>query len=176
MSGARITQEQYDEYARRGLVRADTLRSVRLPDLTPESDQPEGKVVLLPSFFMEPATWVIGCKTISVSNDRRHHAKLTGMKQSQRRAVAKLLGRHLRELVPFADAYHSGKVLNVTLTRLAPRQMDRSNVSVSLKYIEDTVADFLGADDGANNWQIECKQEKSERYGVRLELEIEACK
>ena len=41
MSGARITQEQYEEYARRGLVRADTLRSVRLPDAEPVTPQSE---------------------------------------------------------------------------------------------------------------------------------------
>jgi hypothetical protein len=67
----------------------------------------------------------------------------------------------------------NGCKVRVTLTRLAPRALDRINVEASLKYCSDTVAQWLGIDDNDSRiiW-MPCEQRTGGSSGVEVRLEL----
>ena len=105
------------------------------------------KPELVESRFIPPATWVIGAESKSEVNHRefRKRSKRT---DGAWRATSKIMGPHLKALAPFAEAYHAGRRLVVTFTRLGGKRLDRSNLPTATKAVEDAVAFMLGADDG----------------------------
>lgn len=118
----------------------------------------------------EAAVFTVPVVTVSEANQRewRGRSARTGL---QRRAVSKVLGRHLAELVPFAEHYHGGGRLGVRLVRLGGRPMDRlANLGASLKAVEDMVALAVGADDGDPRWLAWADQEPGGPAGVRIVL------
>jgi hypothetical protein len=59
----------------------------------------------------------------------------------------------------------------VRIVRLAPRELDAGdNLEVSLFRVRDGVADWLGINDRSPEVKWECSQERSKRYGVRIEV------
>jgi hypothetical protein len=139
----------------------------------PVAEQPTEDVVrLLPSQLVAPwvNVWEVGVETRSESNQRDWRAR-NRRTIAARKAVANLFARHLRQLVPYAEHYHANGALGLTFTRLAPRLLDRGNVSPALKAVEDAVALIIGADDGDVRWQASYLQEASPLYGVRIKLE-----
>ncbi len=60
----------------------------------------------------------------------------------------------------------------VKITRLAPRFLDSDdNLNISAKHIRDGIADALGVNDGdKTKINFSYEQEKSELYGVRVEI------
>ena len=160
--GFRISDSDYADWVRRGLVPNDT-----------DTDAEPENVKLLPSIFVPQSTFVVGVVTKSEQNQRGHWSKHHGRKQSHRAAVADLFSRNLRHLVPYAEAFHGGQALRLTFTRLAPRSIDRSALGAAMKWIEDAVAEFIaGGHDESQRWLPAWEQEKSERYGVRIQLEV----
>jgi hypothetical protein len=61
----------------------------------------------------------------------------------------------------------------VTITRLAPRQLDTDNLAGACKHVRDGVADWLGIDDGDLRVAWVCEQEKAKpkQHGVRIKME-----
>ena len=62
----------------------------------------------------------------------------------------------------------------VTLTRIAPRELDRhDNLSASMKACADGVADFLGINDRDPRvtWRYAQEKGKPREYAVRIEVE-----
>lgn len=163
--------EAFLEQARKkGLI--VTERHTHLPafgETSPVEEQ-EGKAKLLPSAYLPPATWLVGVETRSESNQRKWKDKSNRTKAA-RAAVSKCFGKTLAALAVFAEHYHAGGAVRVEFTRLAPRRLDRGNVSVALKAVEDALALLMGADDGDARWLASYEQEMSERYGVRIKLE-----
>ena len=147
-----------------------TEQGVNVAALTGDTDT-DTKGKPLPSCRVKPGVYLVGVKTYSITNSRDTRAAI-GRKGHQKAAVFAVLGRWHADLIAFADeGIHAGKPLTVKLVRLAPRIMDDDNVQASLKYLRDAVADVLGSRD--NNplihWQY--GQEKSQRVGVRIELQ-----
>lgn len=60
----------------------------------------------------------------------------------------------------------------VTLTRIAPRDLDGDNLQSSLKAIRDGVADFLKVDDRDSRvtWAYAQERGAPKFYGVRVEI------
>ena len=60
----------------------------------------------------------------------------------------------------------------VTLTRIAPRQMDGDNLQGALKGVRDEVAACLGVDDrdARVTWVYGQERGKAREYGVRVDL------
>jgi hypothetical protein len=168
VSGARITQEWLDAFARNGM-HPTNVRAVSLPTEAPEADEPK-KPKLLPDLFIPPATWVIGTQVKSEANARGHWSVHHGRKAGQQRAVSRVLGRHLRVLAGYSDALHEGKPVKVMLTKLGGRKVDKSNLARAFKGVEDACSLILGADDGAANWLVDWGWEANPLVGVRLEL------
>ena len=127
---------------------------------------------LLPTVHIPPATWIVGLEVKSESNERGHWSRHHGRKAGQQRTVSEALGKHLRVLADYAEAFHRGDLLTIKLTRLGGRRMDRSNLANAFKGVEDTIALIIGANDGAGNWRCEFDQEPNVRVGIKIELLI----
>jgi hypothetical protein len=152
------------EAERRGLVLTTAAGDVIGP-----GDPTPGRERLAEASFTPPGAWVVPLRTASESNQRDWRAK-SARTQAARRAVSKALGPHLRHLAAFADHFHSGGALGVTLTRIAPKRLDRGNAFAAMKAVEDAVALMLGADDGDPRWRLDACQEVGPGYGVEVSL------
>lgn len=160
---------------RRGDVPPDVwekLRAAGSPSAPPRpvrgrSDRKE----LVVALFREPGLWWVPLVTTAEVNGRDWHSR-SARTQAARRAVSRVFGPTLRHLAPFAEAYHAGRVLRATLTRLGGRGLDPGNLPTALKAAEDAVCLLIGADDGDNRWAPVYRQEPGGAWGVRVELEV----
>ena len=158
------------------------LRMLAAQGITPPTKGKHGNkgVQLAPDSFTAPAdgspgpvSFVVGVKTVSESNTRGWHAK-SGRTGETRKAVCRMMGRHLRYLVPFAEAFHAGRTLRVTLRRLGGKKLDAlANLGSALKAAEDAVALVLGADDGAYNWKATAEQKPGGPMGILIILSLD---
>jgi hypothetical protein len=122
------------------------------------------------SQFAVGVEFVVGLATKCEANGRswQGRSRRTG---EARRALSRTLGRHLRALAPLAEHYHAGGPLDVVLTRLGGKLLDRTvNLPSALKAAEDAVALMLGADDGDPRWRCHCEQEPGGPVGVRVRI------
>lgn len=138
-------------------------------ELVPAEAEPVSVSVPLLASTYANGVWVVGVETRSESNKRTWQDR-SRRAIAARRAVSALFGRTLPDLAPFAAHYHAGGSLRIVFTRLAPNKLDRGNVSVALKAVEDALALMLGADDGDKRWLAEYQQEHNPKMGVRIEL------
>ena len=128
------------------------------------------KQALVAAAFEPPGTWTIPLH-VTAGDNSRGFARRIGRAGKERTAVGHALARHLAWVAPFAWLiHHKGERVRCRLTRLG-RTMDDDNVQASLKYVRDTVALFLGVDDGARVIVWEYCQEQSALAGVRIQLE-----
>lgn len=128
------------------------------------------KKELLPSVFVPPNAFIVPVEVVSLNAAKSMRATM-GRKASQRAAVCQLLGKHLDVLVPYAQAFHAGKPIVVRLARLGGRGLDSDNLAGSMKWIRDSVADMIGANDKSPLICWEYQQFDNERIGVRIVLE-----
>ena len=61
----------------------------------------------------------------------------------------------------------------VTITRIAPRELDSDNVVGSAKYVRDQVAELLGVDDRDPRveWVVRQRKGEAKQYGVEIMVE-----
>lgn len=130
------------------------------------------KVKLVEASFSPPGTWAVPLHVVSGDNSRGNRAKI-GRAGHERKAVAKSLAGKLAYVTIMAAAIQYGEALRVTLTRLGPGRMDDDGIASACKYVRDTIAMFLGVDDGSPLYRWVYAQEKSAAYGVRIELSVE---
>lgn len=107
----------------------------------------------------------------SEANESAWHRKMI-RKLSAKEAVRTTLGPRHGLLTRYAEAYHSGKALRVKFVKLGGRRLDRGNLAVSLKAIEDAVEGALLANDGSPLWLSSYEQEPGGLIGVRVEIEV----
>jgi hypothetical protein len=88
-------------------------------------------VILIPSFRLGRG-----------QNDRGHHMALYRKSKAEKETTAWALAAHARNKPALPCV--------VTLTRFSPspKPLDDDNLEGSLKYVRDTVAKWLGVDDG----------------------------
>lgn len=96
----------------------------------------------------------------SLPNTRLHPLRLYRLLKMQRNAVMRELRRHIRPSLP----------ATVTLTRLGPRRLDPDNLAASFKACQDSIAAWIGVDDGSPLYVWTYAQEKSDVYGLRIEV------
>lgn len=175
----RITPEQEAELIRRG-AKVTYMNRAMLDQ--PKADEPEpAKPVLVEAgvaVSMNVATGEVESLVALLPVVTKSEINLTKWyKRSQRthatrRVMSKVLGPHLRSLATFAEAYHAGRALLVTFTRLGGRRMDQSNLPSACKGTEDMVALMLGADDGDARWHPRFEQRPGGSVGVEVKLEL----
>ena len=105
-------------------------------------------------------------RTVSTLNAREHWSK-RAPRAKEHRALARML-----LMVPLRAARLSPPV-RVTLTRVAPRQLDDDNNQGALKSVRDGIADALGVDDRTPLviWVYEQRRGKPREYGVEIVVE-----
>jgi len=101
-------------------------------------------------------------KTVSEPNVKEHWAAKHRRAKKQR-----VLAKFMCET---AAGFKRGMPGSVTITRVAPRQLDTDNLAASNKAIRDGIADALGIDDRADIWHYAQDKGESKEYGVRIEI------
>ena len=127
-----------------------------------------------PAFKVGPLVFVFPVATASETNVRAWKAK-NARSRDARRTVCPILGKRLRYLVPFAEAFHAGLPVYAKFVRLGGKNLDAmANLGAALKAVEDAVAHVLGADDGSGNWVVSSDQMTDwPRVGVAVILHTE---
>lgn len=125
-----------------------------------------------PAFALVPGGLAITVPVYVVAGDnsRGSRAKI-GRAGHERRTTALELAKRLRELASLADAAQDGRLVRCRLVRLGGPGMDSDGLAAACKYVRDTVALFLGVDDGPRGpvrWEYD--QEAGGAFGVRLEI------
>lgn len=123
-------------------------------------------------------------RTVSESNLREHWAKKSKRVKAQREEtklrVADALRKNFKNLSPEARKQYKNNYknaftysrLDITLTRIAPRKLDRGNLGISFKAIQDGISDAIGIDDGDARlyWRYEQRKGKPKEYAVEVEI------
>jgi len=114
---------------------------------------------------MRTTTVTLPLRIVSTLNTREHWAKRAKRTKHQREWACFAL-RACRPCVS------PGPVV-VTLTRIAPRQLDDDNNAGGLKAVRDGVADWLGVDDRhpSITWRYAQERGAPKTYAVRIEVE-----
>ncbi len=112
-------------------------------------------------------------RTVSESNARGHWSKRAKRAKEQRGLVALLLrakGTSPRPLTAYSLDTEGRRVPSrvVTLTRIAPRELDDDNLRGAMKACRDGVADWLGVDDRDPRVEWRYEQTKGSSYAVRV--------
>ena len=83
-----------------------------------------------------------------------------------------------REAYMHATLRRAGKLpwtypITITITRIAPRQLDSDNLVGSAKHVRDGVADALGCDDRSKSliWKVEQEKGPARTYAVRIRID-----
>lgn len=113
-------------------------------------------------------------KVLNESNRRDHWAPRARRTKQARETVGLVVGAHLRATGPGLRL-----PVVVTLTRIAPRNLDSDGVVSSMKACRDGVADALGVDDGDERVEWRYSQRRQTRgditlvrgYGVAVRIE-----
>ena len=114
--------------------------------------------------------WVIPLWVKPGDNSRNNKARI-GRAGHERTACTRVFARGHEGWCRLVDLLRDNHKLKITLTRLAPRRLDRINVEAAMKYVADTVAAWLGVDDNDPRLQWQpCEQETSPKCGVRVEI------
>lgn len=114
--------------------------------------------------------FVIPLKIDSGDNSRGRYAKI-GAAGSHRKKTAAVLASGMRHLYHFAEHAQAGESVTVRITRLGGRGLDGDGLQSAAKYVRDTVAMFLGVDDGPRGpvrWEYD--QRPGGPYGVMVEV------
>lgn len=112
--------------------------------------------------------WDIPVEVRSESNLREHWSVRMTRAQEQKSAVFACVRSYdvvrWRDLLPVRG-------IRITFTRLGGRKMDRSNLPVAFKAIEDALAKVMQVDDGHANWLPHYEQSPGGPVGVRISIE-----
>lgn len=93
-------------------------------------------------------------RLVSLLNAREHHMARARRAKTQRTAAHTIARARVSGLVD------TNLLLTVTITRIAPRELDDDNLAGSAKHVRDGIADALGIDDGDKRIQWRYEQAK----------------
>jgi hypothetical protein len=105
-------------------------------------------------------------RTVSEANRAgSQHWRVRHKRAKEQRGLAAMLARNTFGKAPSLP-------LTITLTRIAPRELDDDNLSSSQKHVRDGLADWLGVDDRSKQITWVYRQERGapRTYGVRVEV------
>ena len=111
-------------------------------------------------------TALLPLHTVSEANQRGHWSKKADRTKELRTNTKTLLRSYLGAC--------PGKPTRVTLTRIAPRELDDDNLTSALKAVRDGVQDWCGIDDRKLSVRYEQRKGKVREYAVEVTLAWEA--
>jgi hypothetical protein len=105
-------------------------------------------------------------RTVSLLNEREHWSKRAA-RAAEHRALAHMLVK------PQLRAARLELPVRVTMTRVAPCELDDDNLRGALKAARDGVADALGVDDRSPRvqWVYDQRRGNVREYAVVIEIE-----
>lgn len=105
-------------------------------------------------------TITLPLRTYSLANQREHWAKKAKRTKAERKAAYMACPRVSLPCI-------------VTLTRIAPRELDTDNLTGALKAVRDGVADRLGIDDADRRvwWMYAQRSDAPKTYGVEIHIQ-----
>jgi hypothetical protein len=115
-----------------------------------------------PEAQANPLAVVVPVRTVSEANAHQQFRHRQKRARGQRSIVAMYL-RPMRRMLPELPVV-------ITLTRLAPRELDWDNAVSSMKAVIDQIAAEYGVDDRDPRYTWRVRQEKSKSIGVRIEI------
>lgn len=116
---------------------------------------------------------VVPLKIESGMNHREHHyARAARVEREHHAVLASLVAEFGLGDGAVRSAPLRGAIL-ITLTRLGGRAWDDDNNQTGLKACRDTVAQWLGRDDGDKRLTWKYAQEPGPAWGVRVEIHAE---
>jgi hypothetical protein len=105
-------------------------------------------------------------KLVSLANARMHWRKRAALAKEQRRST---------RLVLRPDRVYGVDIpCVVTITRIAPRQLDDDNLAISGKHVRDEIAAWLGADDKPGSgieWRYGQRKGEPGEYACEIRIE-----
>ena len=109
-------------------------------------------------------------RTVSLYNQREHWAARYRRTKEEREAVH---ATWLEEMTVWR--WHVPIPCTVTLTRIAPRELDDDNLRGALKSVRDEIALLMGLDDRDPRvfWRYEQERASKGDYSVRVEIDGE---
>jgi hypothetical protein len=122
----------------------------------------------------------LALRIVSEANRRDHWSKAARRASEQRSfarmaMTSRLAGTLLRTAIPpeASRMLAPAGPLVVTLTRVAPRELDGDNLQRALKAVRDGIADALGVDDRDPRvtWQYGQARGAAKRYAVRITID-----
>ncbi len=127
--------------------------------------------------WLEPCTylngWDIPVQVVSESNNREHWTKKNARKKEQQLGVIAAIKSNIYSswVLDWLPVHIANKPFRITFTRCGGKKMDRSNLPVAFKGVEDVLADLLGIDDGHANWLAAWEQEPGGPVGIKIRIE-----
>lgn len=113
-------------------------------------------------------------RLVSLLNLREHWAT-RAKRAKDHRETARLMTRLHTLYAPIAEFIVGGAPLRVTLTRIAPRELDSDdNLNASAKHVRDGIADALGIDDRDPRvkWLYAQRKGKPREYACHVRIEV----
>lgn len=165
-----VPPEVWEALMQRGIPSGSTIG----PSITTRQRALSSRELIEPSVVIVGSKLVVGIPvaTYSDANERKWQ-KVMQRKISAKRAVRETIGPNHGLFTRFAEAYHAGKALCVCFRRVGHRRVDRSNLPTTMKYVEDTIAAFIAADDGDPRWRPSFDQDPDhDGVGVVVEIEV----
>lgn len=110
-----------------------------------------------------PFEFIALIRVVSEANQREHYLTKHRRKKKQQYQM----GLMLAGLAPPAPP------LTITLTKLGSRKLDADNLAGAFKHVQDTIARWLGVDDGDGRltWRYEQAPKGSEPHMIRVLIE-----
>ena len=116
--------------------------------------------------MVEPRILFVPLRVASATNLREHWSQRHRRIRHERAVVAMVLRTTWGSIRPLSSP------LTVTLTRIAPRQLDGDNLQAALKGPRDQIAAWLGCDDNDARltWRYAQERRGVREYGVLITL------
>lgn len=119
--------------------------------------------------------FVIPVRVVTLENERKHWKAKASQAASQRKQAIDALWWAYNSswcsdapegwlIVPAVEG------VVTTLTRFGVGRLDPGNLEGCFKHLQDGIAEWLGVNDGGEDAGWVYKQEKSDRYGVRVRI------
>ncbi len=128
--------------------------------------------------WLEPCTylngWDIPVQVVSESNNREHWTKKNARKKEQQLGIVAIVKStdFSRWALNWLSSLIANTPCRITFTRCGGKKMDRSNLAVAFKAVEDALAELLAIDDGHENWLPVFEQEVGGPVvGIRIRIE-----
>ncbi len=117
--------------------------------------------------------WRLPIEVRSESNLREHWTMKNKRKKEQQTLIKMIFHGKRQCFERWKKSYAAGPI-RITFTKLGGRRLDRSNLPVSFKGIEDTFAWLMGCNDGHDHWRAEWEQEPGGPVGIKIRIEEES--